>query len=58
MHILYARERKSLNALIVVCGAIFDFRFICTFVINIFQKIVKSYELLPGVCDSYIKETG
>ena len=45
VHILYARERKSLNAPIVVCGAIFDFGFICIFVINIFQKFVKSYEL-------------
>ena len=42
VHILYALERKPLNTPIAICGAMFDFGFICTFVIDVFRKILKS----------------
>ena len=35
VHILYARERKPLNTIIAICGAIFEFGFMCTFVIDV-----------------------
>ena len=40
VHILYARQRKSLNTPIAICGAMFGF--ICTFVIDVISKILKS----------------
>ena len=46
MHILYARERKPLTNATAICGAIFELGFICTYDIDAFQKILKSYELL------------
>ena len=49
VHIVYARERKPLNTPIAICGAMFEFGFICTFVIN-FIRVITS------VSDSYIKE--
>ena len=42
VHILYARERKLWNTPIAICGAMFEFGFICTFVIDVFRKILKS----------------
>ena len=42
VHILYPRERKPLNTPIVACGAMFQFDFIGTFVIDVFRKILKS----------------
>ena len=38
VHILYARERKPLNTPITLCGAMFKFDFICTFVIDVFER--------------------
>ena len=35
VHILYARERKPLNTPIAICVAIFEFGFMCTFVIDV-----------------------
>ena len=35
VHILYARERKPLNTPIEICVAIFEFGFMCTFVIDV-----------------------
>ena len=46
VHIFYAHERKPLNTPIATCGAMFEFGFIWTFVINVFQKILKLLELL------------
>ena len=42
VHILYASERKPLNSPIAICGAMFEFGFICIFVINFFREILKS----------------
>ena len=42
VYILYAYERKHLNTPIVICGAMFEFGLICTFVIDVFQRIFKS----------------
>ena len=39
VHILYACGTKPLNAPTVVCGAMFEFSFMCTFV---FRKILKA----------------
>ena len=36
VHILYARERNPLNNPIAICGAMFEFSFICAFVIDVF----------------------
>ena len=46
IHTLRARERRFLDTPIAVCGAIFELGFICTFFIYVFQKILKSWELL------------
>ena len=46
-HILYACERKPSNTPIVIFGAIYESDFICTFIIDGFWKILKSYKLLP-----------
>ena len=35
-------ERKPLSTPIVICGAIFESGFICTFVIDVSRKILKS----------------
>ena len=42
VHILYAHERKLLNTAIAICGAMFEFGFICKFVIDVFRKILRS----------------
>ena len=56
MHILYACERKPLNTPIVLYGAIFEFGFICTFVIDV-PKDFEIIRVITGVSHSYIKET-
>ena len=47
-------RKKPLNTPIVICGATFEFGFICTFV------IVKDFEIvrvIVSVSDNYIKKT-
>ena len=39
---MYTRERKPSNAPIAICGGIFEFGFICTFVVDVLRKILKS----------------
>ena len=41
VYILFVRERKPLNAPIAICGAMFEFGFAHTFVIDVFRKILK-----------------
>ena len=41
VYILFARERKPLNAPIAIFGAMFEFGFAHTFVIDVFRKILK-----------------
>ena len=36
------RERKPLNTTIVICSAMFEFGRMCTFVTDLFRKILKS----------------
>ena len=55
VHILYARERKPFNTPIAICGAMFEFGFICTFFIC-FSKDFEIMRVITSVCDSYIKE--
>ena len=45
--VLYARERKPFISLIAAYGTIFEFGFICTFVIDVLRMSLKSKELLP-----------
>ena len=45
VHIFYARERKPLNTPTAICGAIFEFGFICTFA-DVFLKLLKLHGLL------------
>ena len=47
--VLYARERKPFNSLIATFGAIFEFGFVCTFVIDVLRMSLKSKELLLPV---------
>ena len=49
VHIFYGHGRKPFNTPIVICGALFGFGYIlfgfgyiCTFVIDVFRKILKS----------------
>ena len=46
VEVLFAPERKPLNTPIAVCIAIFELVFVCTFVTDVFQKILKSYRYL------------
>ena len=41
VHILHARDSKPLNTTIAICGAMLEFGFICTFVIDVYRKILK-----------------
>lgn len=43
---MLVKEKKPLNTPIAVCGAILEFDFICTFVIDNFSKIPRSHQLL------------